>query len=65
MLMFSIGDIREYESCLELLIFNYEYFRLPETRVFYIPGLYFSILWTFLGFFRHLVITLLICVSFI
>ena len=35
MLMFSVDDIHEYESCLDLLIFNCEYFGLPETRVFY------------------------------
>ena len=65
MLMFPIGDVREYELRLDLLIFNCKYFWLPETRVFYRPGLYFSILWIFLGSFCHLVITFLICFSFI
>ena len=65
MLMFSIGNIHEYQSCLDLLIFNCKYFWLPETRAFYRPGLYFSALWTFLGFFCHLVITFLNCFSFI
>ena len=65
MLMFSVGDIHEYESCLDLLIFNCKYIWLPETRVFYRPDLYFSILWNFLGSFCHLVITFLICFSFI
>ena len=39
MFMFSIGDIHENESCLDLLIFNWKYFPLHETRVFYRPGL--------------------------
>ena len=57
MLMFSIGEIHEYESCLDLLIFDCKYFRVPKTRVFYRPALYFYILWTFLGFLCHLAIT--------
>ena len=63
--MFSIGDIHEYESCLDLLILNCKYFWLPETRVFYRPGLYFSILWKYFESFCHLVITFLVCFSFI
>ena len=63
MLIFSIGDIHEYE-CLNLLIFNCKYFRLPETRIFYRLGMYFSIL-CHLGFFCHLVINFLICFPFI
>ena len=65
MLMFSIGYIHENESCLDLLIVNCKYIWLPETRVFYRPGVYISILWNFLGSFCHLVITFLICFSFI
>ena len=42
-------------------IFGY----LSETRVFYRPGLYFSILRKFLESFCRLVITFLICFSFI
>ena len=49
--MFSIGDIHEYESCFDLLIFNCKYFGLPETCVFYRPGLYFSIFVDFLSIF--------------
>ena len=65
MLMFSVGDIHEYELCLDLQIFNCKYFWLPETHVFYRPGLYFSILLKFLESFCHLVITFLVCFSFI
>ena len=65
MLMFSIGYTHENESCLDLLIVNCKYLWLPETRVFYRPGLYFSILWKFFESFCHLVITFLVCFSFI
>ena len=57
-------DIHEYESSLDLLIFNCKFFWLPETRVFYRLGLYSSILWIFLENFWHLVITFLICFFF-
>ena len=63
-MLFSIGDIHEYESCLDLLIFNCKYIWLPETRVFYRPGLYFSILWKYFESFCRLVITFLVCFSF-
>ena len=49
--MFLTGEIHEYESSLDLLIFNCKYFWLPETRVFYRIGLYSSILWIFLEVF--------------
>ena len=65
MLLFSISNIHEYKSCLDILIFNCKYFRVPERSVFYRPGLYFSILRNFLGFFHHLVVTFLICFSFV
>ena len=64
MLMFSVGDIHEYESCLDLLIFNCKNIWLLETRVFYRPDLYFLILGNFLGSFYHLVITFLILFFF-
>ena len=51
MLMFLIGDIHEYESFLGLMVFNCKYFRLPSAPVFYRPGLYLSILWTFFSIF--------------
>ena len=57
MLMYLTGDIHEYESSLDLLIFDCKYFWLSETRVFYRLGLYSSILWIFLGSFWHLVVT--------